>query len=111
MMKSLINNNLGKKLLVENCQQVKVAPFIERLKSDLRNLLITSFITVNDCEIGIMSSETGNGGERYWFSCPICNRRTGILYNHPIHQSLGCRLCLNLDYRKRRYKGMIESLI
>ncbi|MFC1647784.1 hypothetical protein ACFL10_02200 [Patescibacteria group bacterium] len=109
MMKLMNNNNFGKKLLVDNCQQIRIKPFIKGLKKNLKGLIITSCITIANQEIEIKTSATGNGGQRYWFSCPMCNRRAGVLYHHPINQSLGCRICLNLDYRKRRYKGMIES--
>jgi hypothetical protein len=32
----------------------------------------------------------------------------GILYVHPITHAVGCRTCLGLEYRKRRFKGMAE---
>jgi hypothetical protein len=40
------------------------------------------------------------GGQRYWFRCPRCNRRTATVYYavRPIR----CRVCLKLAYRSQR---------
>jgi len=72
-------------------------------------MLIKSSIEAGGHDILLSSSITGFGGTRYWFSCPICNRRSGVLYKHPVSQILGCRRCLNLDYRKHRYGKMVEN--
>jgi hypothetical protein len=47
-------------------------------------------------------------GLRYWLKCPSCAKRAGNLYVHPITAIVGCRTCLGLEYRKRRFKGMAE---
>lgn len=39
------------------------------------------------------------GGTRWWFLCPLCNRRTAYLYLPPGTSRFGCRRCLNLTYR------------
>jgi hypothetical protein len=110
-MKSLNSNNLGKTFLVEDCQKIGIKPFIKRYKSGLRDAMLTSDIEVVGERIGLTTSKVGNNGYRYFFLCPICNRRVGVLFKHPLSELVGCRLCLGLEYRKRRYKGMIESNI
>lgn len=109
-MKSLISNNLGR-FLVEDCQRVGIKPFLKKYKSNLKGLILSSEIELLDKNIKLTSSKTGNGGHRYWFICPSCQKRMGILFYHPLSHHIGCRTCLNLEYRKRRFKGMIESQI
>jgi hypothetical protein len=58
-------------------------------------------------KVELTTSKTYVGGVRYWFKC-LCGRRVGVLFVHPISNILGCRECLGLEYRKRRYKGMEE---
>lgn len=36
-------------------------------------------------------------GERWWYLCPVCNRRVGILYT--TGETLACRYCHGLHYR------------
>jgi hypothetical protein len=102
-------NDLGKKLLVEECQKISVNLFLRKAKSGLKENLISSQIETQGLSIKLTTSKTGFGGIRYWFECPICKIRVGVLYAHPLNQKVGCRQCLSLEYRKRRYKGMIES--
>jgi hypothetical protein len=40
------------------------------------------------------------GGERFWFQCPTCNRRTGSIFI--IGPPFQCRVCLRLTYRSQR---------
>jgi hypothetical protein len=46
-----------------------------------------------------------------WFKCPLCGSRVGVLFRHPAANTVGCRRCLKLEYRKRRYKGMVENTL
>jgi hypothetical protein len=58
------------------------------------------------------------GNERYWFTCPKCNKRVGCLYL-PAHEShFYCRSCHDLTYKSaqqahdddRGYYGLILRL-
>jgi hypothetical protein len=109
-MKSLTSNNLGK-FLVEDCHRIGIKHFIKTYKDKLKSLVLTSQVKAIDEDIKLTTSKTGNGGCRWWFICPICQRRIGVLFQHPYGDLIGCRICLNLEYRKRRYKGMCESQI
>ena len=40
------------------------------------------------------------GGARWWFTCPLCKRRMGILYIAPGETFFACRKCHNLAYRR-----------
>jgi len=39
------------------------------------------------------------GKHRYWFNCPSCNRRVGVLYRHS--EYFVCRHCKDLTYLSR----------
>lgn len=104
-------NDLGKKNLVESCACIKITDFLRQYKRQFNNLMLSAGIELLGIEITLTTSKTGNGGIRVWFTCPICETRVGIIYKHPLNYSIGCRKCLNLEYRKRRYKGMLESEI
>ena len=45
------------------------------------------------------------GGIRWWFLCPSCKRRVGLLYK-PYHKDyFRCRHCYDLTYLTRRIRG------
>lgn len=102
-------NNLGKNLLVEDCQKVAVSEVLKKYRKDLKETILRSQFEMMTTTIRLTTSRTGNNGTRYWFLCPRCDRRVGVLLIHPLQGSLGCRTCLNLEYRQRRFKGMIEG--
>lgn len=107
-MKTLNPNDLGK-FLVEECRCITFREYLSRAKTRLKEALITSELSVFDTPVGFTTSRTKFGGTRHWFACPTCSRRVGVLFVHPISSAVGCRLCLGLEYRKRRFKGMVES--
>jgi len=102
-------NDFGRKILAEQCQQIRIFDFVRKAKIKLKESFIKDSLEIDGYSILLNKSITGFGGVRYWFSCPICNRRVGIVYKHPITGQLGCRVCLRLDYRKHHCKGMIEE--
>lgn len=100
-------NNLG--LLVEECKKIKLSDFLKRYRAGLKEALIKSELEIEGINIELATSMTGYGGVRVWFKCPLCGLRVGVLFRHPVNGAMGCRKCLNLEYRKRRYKGMMEN--
>ncbi len=103
-------NDLGKTFLVEECQKININSFVRSAKHNLIKTLISSELDAQGISIELLTSKTGFGGTRYWFKCPLCKQRVGTLFVHAISQNLGCRTCLGLEYRGRRYKGMIENI-
>lgn len=101
--------NLGNSFLVEDCQRVELKGYLRGARAKLKEALLTAEMTAQGVPVGLTASRTGFGGTRYWFVCPSCGRRVGVLFVHPVSQAVGCRKCLNLEYRKRRFKGMVES--
>ena len=102
-------NDFGKKYLTEQCQKIRLSDFVGKVREQVKESILQSSIEAEGYKILFSKSKTGFGGTRYWFSCPICNKRVGVLYKHPVSQILGCRRCLKLDYRKHRYSKMIEN--
>ena len=108
-MKSLSPNNLGKKCLVEECQKIRIEDFLKSYRNKLKELILTSELEALGLKIELATSKTCYNGIRFWFKCPLCERRVGVLLKYPLTNEIGCRQCLNLEYRKRKYKGMIEG--
>ena len=104
-------NDFGKKILVEQCQKIKLSDFIGKSNQQIKKSILQASVEAEGFSVLFISSKTGFGGTRFWFSCPICNKRAGVLYKHPVSQILGCRTCLKLDYKKHRYSKMIENEI
>ena len=102
-------NDLGEKVLVEDCRKITMQEYISRARLKLKEVLMSSELSVFDIPIEFTTSKTGFGGTRHWFACPICSRRVSVLFVHPANDLIGCRLCLNLEYRTRRFKGMVEN--
>lgn len=109
-MKTLSPNDLGKKCLVEDCQKIRIEDFLKIYRNKLKELVLTSELEVLGFKTGLTTSKTCYNGIRFWFKCPLCGLRVGVLFKHPLTNAVGCRRCLKLEYRKRRYKGMIEEV-
>src|SRR3989344_8020241 len=101
-MKPMTPNDLGK--IVEHCQKVPISDFLFSYRTKIKELILKNSIEISGHDIELLTSKTGNGGTRYWFKCPICIRRVGILFRHT-NGTTGCRICLDLSYRAQRYKG------
>lgn len=110
MKKSLTPNNFGKIYLIDECPKIKIKDFVKKYKEEIKKLLIESELKAMGENIELTTSKTNYNGLRFWFKCPICHKRAGVLYKRPLNNQIGCRKCLNLDYRKHRYKGMAEEL-
>lgn len=98
--------DLGASLDTEKC----VAVLIWEVSKQVKNLQSNMVVEIVGVDVDITVSYPYFGGNRFWFSCPICKRRCGVIYVHPFGP-VGCRLCLNLTYPQQRYKGMIEESI
>lgn len=103
-----MNNDFGK-ILVDECQRIDMNSLVRRAKQLVRETLLENTPTINGVEVKIVTTKVGNGGYRYWFECPECGKRCSSLFRHPLTQTLGCRECLGLKYRKCAKKGMIEE--
>lgn len=109
-MKTLKPNDLGEKFIVEECRKVSISALIKATKNKLKESLLKTELEYWDLNIQLGSTNTHKGGFRYWFKCPTCNNNVSAIYLHPITNKIGCRNCLNLRYKKSRFKGMVENM-
>ena len=60
--------------------------------------------------IWFKSTKCRFGGRRYWFECPTCLKRVGVLYKDG--DSFECRKCLDLDYLSHEinYKSLEPAI-
>lgn len=108
-MKPLTPNDFGSPLIVETCQKVKIDDLLKQCRDGFKESMMTSQLKFMGIDVELITTETKFNGVRFWFKCPQCERRVGVLFKHPLSQAIGCRLCLHLRYRKQRYKGMVEA--
>ena len=54
-----------------------------------------------DYEVSFVTTLCNFGGVRYWFVCPDCWSRVGVLYLVPGDVRFRCRYCNNLSYHSR----------
>lgn len=101
--------DFGKNNLVEQCQKIRIDDIIREINKEAKKQMIQAYIESLDIELKLITSHTRFNGVRYWFSCPICRKRVGVIYQHPFNTLVGCRSCLSLRYKKRRFKGMLEG--
>lgn len=93
----------------ENCQKIQIDEIIRQASRNIKGQILQLQIEAVGFKLNLLTSKTRFNGTRYWFSCPICSRRVGIIYKHPMNNQIGCRECLGIKYKKQRYKGMIEG--
>ncbi len=110
-MKKLSPNDFGKNILVENCQKIKMKDFLKVCRAEMKRTILNSEIEIKWLDINLTTTKTRFNGIRFWFLCPICGKRSAVLFEHPLTHQIGCRTCLGLDYSKRKYKGMIEETV
>lgn len=96
-------------MLIEQCQKIRIDEVVRQAVRQSKQSLISSGIQISDHSVQLTTTKTQFGGQRTWFICPACQQRCGVLLQHPLSNEIGCRRCLDLDYRKQRYKGMIEA--
>ena len=54
-----------------------------------------------DYQVSLLTSPCNLGGIRFWFRCPGCLERVGVIYLAPGNVHFRCRHCNNLTYRSR----------
>ena len=105
MKKTMNPINFNTKFLIENTGSVSVEKFLKIARIEFKKFIINSNQKLGNINIGLTFSKTGFGGLRLWFICPICKSRVGKLYQYPLNNVFGCRKCLNLEYKSRKYKS------
>ena len=62
-----------------------------------------------DLRMTLTQTPTRNGGRRWWYTCPACKRRVGVLHLPPGEMFFACRSCHDLSYRSR-WRGHKDAI-
>lgn len=76
-----------------NSQKIIITDLVRQANKKLKETLIGGELEVEGVTVKLLASKTGFGGERLWFECPRCKRRSGVLYRR-LDGLVECRLCL-----------------
>ena len=106
-----MGNYSGNSILVDNCPKIQISDVVADAKKELLPVIMKHITVINGYPVSFTTSKLAHGGERIWFKCPLCSKRIGVVYKSPLNELVGCRDCLGLEYRSRRYKGMVENMI
>ena len=85
-----------KKLTVEECERLSI--FELRRQGALSNSEGDDYLYGNSLEFPLTRTNCYFGGMRWWFICPECHRRVGILYKPRCSSFFFCRHCHDLTY-------------
>lgn len=105
---SLTPYDLGTPQLVEQTQKININSLVRQVQKDVKMRLLEAQIEALGVDVGLTTSKTRFNGERIWFVCPVCEKRLGVIYRSA-SSKMGCRRCLGLQYKKQRFKGMVEG--
>jgi hypothetical protein len=86
-----------KKLTVEKCERLSI--FELRIQGVLISNESDDYLYGNGVKIPLTKTPCYFGGERFWFICPDCHRRAGILYRPGYSSFFLCRHCHDLTYQ------------
>lgn len=77
-----------------NSQKIIITDLVRQANKKLKETLIGGELEVEGVTVKLLASKTGFGGERLWFECPRCKRRSGVLYRS-LNRLVMCRLCID----------------
>lgn len=83
---------------LSNYQKLKIAAFKDSLlqsQSDHLNLSYNFKGKPYSYRVNVSKTACNYGGYRYWFNCPNCNKRVGVLYLAGVFV---CRHCIGANY-------------
>ena len=91
MNKSFNPNDCGNVLTLATMSKININDLVRQARERAKLLYLESFNLDSGLRIDLVTSSTRYGGLRYWFKCPKCQRKVGVLYRS-INGS-GCRIC------------------
>lgn len=68
-----------------------------------KQIVVIVDLPAGAAEVVLCSTRSGYGGRRYWFFCPGCERRVGILFTTVPHPM--CRSCAGLTFPSDRIRS------
>jgi hypothetical protein len=101
-------NDFGKNITVEDCRRFPIRGLVESFKEKTKEAILNAKVMVNRQCVRLDATPLHFGGFRFWFLCPRCSHRIAVLLANPLTEEVGCRACLGVEYRAKRFKGMVE---
>lgn len=98
-------NDLDKISTLEACQKIDIDHLVRDINKSLKKNFIESEIETLSTKIKLTTTKTRFKGEKYWFVCPSCQKRRGVLYKQN-NNIVGCRNCLGLLYSRQKYRAL-----
>ena len=95
------------KILVEQCQKIKINEIVREIKIEMTTLRLREKINLLDQNIEVTKTPCNFGGQRFWFICPQCHKKVGVLYKKPTSEVILCRDCHGLKYMKATFHKMM----
>lgn len=84
-----------------DCEVIQMKDLLHQAKQKLKLALVQNELEINGINSSITASQTGGGGFRYWFTCPQCQKRCGVLFRSPLNSEIvACQKCLAVKYKK-----------
>jgi PleD family two-component response regulator len=102
-------NDFGKNITVEDCSRFSMSTYLKSFPTNVVENVLGSILEVLRTRVTLTTTPARFGGVRFWFLCPQCEKRIGVLLVHPLTDKVGCRKCLGVEYRAKRFKGMVEN--
>jgi len=108
-----------KKLTVEECERISISTIVRKqvhhvfklmpdvsleelnaiIAQRLDNMNYQSILHGYALKLYFTTTVPHLGGVRYWFICPYCKRRVGVLYRPRFAVYFKCRHCYNFTYK------------
>lgn len=104
----MMDNDLGKSTRASELITVDIV--VETLRASWNEQLRSTVVEINGTQVSLCWSKTGQGGVRYWFICPITQKRCQKLYFEPSTGRVGSRGGLGIPYASQQQKGMLEEV-
>ena len=80
-------------------KQISINSFNDYIRTSQPNHLAFSYSHRNksyNYNVELLKTKCNYGGYRYWFACPKCSRRVGVLYCAGLYV---CRHCIGANYQ------------
>lgn len=79
--------------------QIRISQYTQRLKQDSKASVLNLTYSVNGNDyrqaVSLAKTACNYGGYRFWFICPKCHKRVGVLY---CVGAFFCRHCIGANY-------------
>lgn len=80
--------------VAENYQKIRIDDFVRQARNSLKKAIVEAQFAIDGHIVALCESKTRFGGNRFWFECPVCQRRSGAIYREFMGNRIACRKCI-----------------